>query len=132
MCTENGTKLNAIEQVFGTVYLGKTVTCQWHFKECVKKQLSCVNPLEKESFKRFYSQICYASTASEYERIGNKLEQICERNNMTWWNWWKARHFHIVLAFRGFCVSGLNMAESGQSAMKTRGKMWLSSKKVAF
>ena len=44
---------------------------------------------------------------------------------MTWWNWWKARHFHIVPAFRGFCVSGLNVAESGQSAMKTRGKMWL-------
>ena len=31
-----------------------------------------------------------------------------------------------VPAFRGFCVSGLNMAESGQSAMKTREKMWLS------
>ena len=40
--------------------------------------------------------------------------------------WWKARHFHIVPAFKGYCMSGLNMAKSGQSVMKTRGKMWLS------
>ena len=54
------------------------------------------------------------------EEVTN-LKQICERNNiMTWWNWWKARHFRIVPAFRGFCVSGMNMAESRQSAMKTR------------
>ena len=45
---------------------------------------------------------------------------------MTCQNWWKARHFHIVAVFTGFCVSGLNMAESGQSVMKTRGIMWLS------
>ena len=109
------------------MYMGKTVTCQWNFRECAKMQLSSVNLLEKEIFKSLYSQICYASTASEYERISNNLEQICERNNiMTWWNWWKARHFYIVPAFKGFCVSGLNMEESGQSEMKTRGKMWLS------
>ena len=124
MCNENSANLNVIEQVFGTMYLGKTVT--W---KCAKKQLSSVTPLENETFKSLYSQICYASTASEYERISNNLEQICERNNiMTWWNWWKAKHFHIVPAFSGICVSGLNVAESGQSAMKTRGKcsfLWL-------
>ena len=88
MCNENG-----------TMFLGKTVTCQWYFRECAKKQLSSVNPLEKETFKSLYSQICYASTANEYERISDTLEQICERNNiMTWWAWWKARHFHIVPA----------------------------------
>ena len=109
------------------MYMGKHVTCQWHLRECAKKQLSSVNPPEKETFKSLYSHICYASTASECERIRYKLEQICERNNiMTLWNWWKARHFHIVPAFREFCVSGLNMAASGQSVMKTRGKMWLS------
>ena len=68
ICDENSANMNAIEQVFGTMYLGKTVSCQWHFRECAKKQLSSVNPLEKETFKSPYSQICYASTASKYER----------------------------------------------------------------
>ena len=36
------------------------------------------------------------------------------------------RCFHIVPAFRGLCVSSWNIAGSGQSVMKTRGKMWLS------
>ena len=41
---------------------------------------------------------------------------------MTLWNWWKARQFHIVPEFRGFCVSGLNIAESGQSLVKDKEK----------
>ena len=57
MSNENSTNLNAIEQVFGTVYMGKTVTCQWHFRQCARKQLSSVNALEKETFKSLYSLI---------------------------------------------------------------------------
>ena len=41
--------------------------------------------------------------------------------------WWDERKFHIVRAFRGFNLSGLNLAESGQSGMKpkTRKKLCL-------
>ena len=52
MCNENGTNLNAIEQVFGTMYMGKTVTCQWHIREGAKKQLSSV---------MLCTAMCYAS-----------------------------------------------------------------------
>ena len=34
--------------------------------------------------------------------------------------------FHIVPAFRGFCVSGLNLAEVGHAMLKTTCKIWLS------
>ena len=30
MCDENSANLNAMEQVFGTMYMGKTVTHHWH------------------------------------------------------------------------------------------------------
>ena len=41
--------------------------------------------------------------------------------------WWDDRKLHIIPAFRGFNLSGLNLAESGQSGMKqkTRKKMQL-------
>ena len=34
--------------------------------------------------------------------------------------------FHIVPAFRGFCVSGLNLSEVGHAMLKTTHKIWLS------
>ena len=45
---------------------------------------------------------------------------------LNWWQWWDARKFHIVPAFRGFNISGLNLVETGHSMSKVKGKMWLS------
>ena len=56
------------------------------------------------------------------------LWAICEDNNLVdWFTWWDKRQFHIIPAFRGFNLSGTNLAESGQSGMKpfTRKKMKL-------
>ena len=35
-------------------------------------------------------------------------------------------NFHIVPNFRGFNISGLNLAETGHSMLKVKGRMWLS------
>ena len=45
---------------------------------------------------------------------------------ISWWEWWEAWKFHIVSAFRGFCILGLNLAEVGHAMLKTSHKMWLS------
>ena len=128
MCDEHGGNFNAIRNVYGGEFLGRTVTCQFHFRQCGQKQLSKINVEERETFKTHVSDVCYASVSAEYKRLSNAIEAICERNNCsTWWKWWHARRFHIVPAFRGFGISGLNMAEVGHSGMKTKTKMWLSS-----
>ena len=36
MCDENGANLNAIVTVLGRDFLGKTVTSQWHFRQCAQ------------------------------------------------------------------------------------------------
>ena len=38
----------------------------------------------------------------------------------------ESKAFPYCSSVRGFCVCSLNTAESGQSVVKTRGKMWLS------
>ena len=56
------------------------------------------------------------------------LEHLCEKSGILgWFLWWDERKFHIVPAFQGFNLSGLNLAESAQSGMKpkTRKKMCL-------
>ena len=127
MCDENGTNFNAIVNVFGKEFLGRTVTCQWHFRKCANRQIAKVNKLERETFKNMVNAICYCNTANDYNNVRNALDKICEQNNITkWFEWWKECKYHIVPAYRGFCLSGLNLAETGQSAIKRDRPMWLS------
>ena len=126
MCNENWANFNAIVNVFGKEYLERTVTCQWHFRRCANRQIAKVNKLERESFKNLVNAICYSNTANDYNSVSNALDKICECNKITnWFEWWKEHEYHIVPAYRGFCLSGLNLAETGQSAIKNR-FMWLS------
>ena len=54
------------------------------------------------------------------------LEAICQQSNLgEWWSWWHARCYHIVPAFQGFNLPGVNLAESGNSFIKCRQKMSL-------
>lgn len=40
-------------------------------------------------------------------------------NNISgWWEWWNARRYHIVPVFRGFGLSGLNLAEVGHTTLQ--------------
>ena len=127
MCNENIANLNAIATVLGRDFLGKTVTCQWHFRQCGQHQITSIYVAEQETFKELYTGLCYVNTVSEYDRICTSLDRICKHNNITtWFKWWKEGWFHIVPAFHGFNISGLNLAETGHSIMQTSKKLWLS------
>ena len=59
----------------------------------------------------------------DYTNVSNALENLGKQNDIeNWWSRWAVRHFHIVPAFQGFNISGLNVAETGHSTIKTR---WL-------
>ena len=119
MCDEAGCNFNAIEKVFGQEFLGQTVTCQFHFKSCAKNQIKNINIHEQETFKSLCEKLCYTYTKHDYTKVSNALENLCERNDIgNWWSWWDVRHFHIVPAFLGFNISGLNLAETGHSQSK--------------
>ena len=47
------------------------------------------------------------------------METICiHANCKSWCDFWHRRRFHFVSAFRGFFLSGVNLAEAGQAGMK--------------
>ena len=69
-------------------------------------------------------KLCYTYTKHDYTKVSNALENLCEQNDIgNWWSWWDVRHFHIVPAFWGFNISGLNLVKTGHSAIKTRSVM---------
>ena len=51
MCNKAGCNFNPIESVYGKEFLGRTVTCQFHFKNCAKNQLKHINIHEQQTFK---------------------------------------------------------------------------------
>ena len=113
-CDEAGANFEAISAALGNNVLGKTVTCQWHFQNCARGQLKHVKTYDRETYKKMYKRLCYDTTRNDYERTVRSLDRICERAKITsWWEWWKARSVHIVPAFRGFGLPGLNLAEVG-------------------
>ena len=86
----------------------------------------------KECHRKTFLKLCKrwiaAATRSEYDSISAALRTLCEKSGiLSWFMWWEERKFHIVPAFHGFNLRGLNLAESGQSGMKpkTRKKLRL-------
>ena len=72
-------------------------------------------------------KLCKAYVRSKYIRVVAVLVEICKVNKIiSWWEWWEAQKFHIVPAFRGFCVSDLNLAQVGHAMLNTSFKMQLS------
>ena len=126
MCDEAGANFLAIAEALGEHFLGKTVSCQWHFHQCAKKNTPKVNVNEQETFKSLFNELCYTHTATQFEHICNSMHAICECNGiLNWWNWWHSQRFHIVPAFWGFNLPGINFAEIGHSSMATRTPMSL-------
>ena len=126
MCDEAGANFLAIAEALGEDFLGKTVSCQWHFHQCAKKNTPKVNVNEQETFKSLFNELCYTHTATQFECICNSMHAICECNGiLNWWNWWHSQRFHIVPAFQGFNLPGINFAEIGHSSMATRTPMSL-------
>ena len=125
---EAGCNKNAISRVFGRDALNRTVTCQWHFLQCVHAKAMQVKEHHRKTFHKLCRRWIAATTRSEYDSISAALRTLCEKSGiLDWFLWWDERKFHIVRAFRGSNLSGLNLAESGQSGMKpkTRKKLRL-------
>ena len=125
---EAGCNKNAISRVFGRDAPNRTVTCQWHFLQCVCAKAMQVKEHHRKTFRKLCRRWIAATTRSEYDSISAALRTLCEKSGiLDWFLWWDERKFNIVRAFRGFNLSGLNLAESGQSGMKpkTRKKLRL-------
>ena len=125
MCDERGANMNAIEEVFGKEFMAhkRVVTCQGHFKSCARRQLSGIDKDEQKSFEGLIAKLCECYTKGEYDHISSAPKDICDHNDILhWWEWWEARKYHIIPAFRGFKILGLNLAETGHSMIKTKTK----------
>ena len=127
MMDEKGANYEAITLVFGENFMKtKTVSCQWHFKNCAEKYLVEVPLDERKSFRRYCDELCEAYTRKHYREVQKLILEIVEKYKfMGWWKFWCPRGQHIVPALRGFNLPKMNLAEVGQSTMRAYRKIWL-------
>ena len=76
MCDEAGANFLGIEAELGKEFLAKTVSCQWHFWQCTKNHMKKVDEHEKETFRCLFNELCYTTTAHQFERVSAALEAI--------------------------------------------------------
>ena len=124
---EAGANLQGLRKIYGDEFMERVVTCQFHFKQCARRQLKNIDENDHSTFMHLVTKICSAQTVAEYKKYSDGLEHICVKNNcVRWYNWWKVRRYHLVPALRGFGWTGSNWAEIGHSTMKRSHKVWLS------
>ena len=116
MCDENGANKIAIKRVLGENVARCTVSCQWHFMQCARRQLKNIKKENHEKFLQLAQKLTQCATKHDYLLITKDMQAICEHNQ--WFEWWHARHYHFVPVYRGFWLSGLNLAEVGHSMLK--------------
>ena len=127
MVNESGANFNAIEKVLGKDVAKCTVTCHWHFMSCGRNHIKDINMNERETFETLYQKICYTYTRHDYHKTTESLQTICTWNGIAnWWQWWEVWHFHIVPTFWGFNLSGLSLAEVGNSSIRNKTRLPMS------
>ena len=84
MCDENAANQLAIDKVYRKEFLKRVVTCQWHFKQCILRQLPDVHVMERETFQGVCEKAmsllhCYRLQENQYSirKLSNK-EQYSE------------------------------------------------------
>ena len=126
---EAGCNANGIRQIFGEG-VRKTYSCQFHFMQCLQRQLRLIpgNLAEiRSEFEVLALQLLSCTTLLEYNEIKRKLELLggVVQSINSWLNWWVQRRFNLFPIFRGYCISSLNLAEIGHSTLKRKKQLML-------
>ena len=123
MADENGANKNAIRNVFGEDLQKKMISCQWHYLRCAHKQsYRITDKVMKERFLELTkSMVKDTVTKTLYIQYYKELCTICQKFKTTkWLDFWHERCAHYVPGFGGYGYPSLNLAEPGQSSMRTK------------
>ena len=115
-CNENETNKIAIRAVLGQAMSQKTVSCQWHFLRCTKKQLSCVPENKRAELIELAKKLTMCVTKSDYVHITEQMAHLAKTKK--WFESWHLWCHHFVPVYRGFSLSCLNLAEVGITSVR--------------
>ena len=120
---KTGANKNVIMNVFGEDLQKKTISCQWHYLRCARKQSHQItHKVMKERFLELTkSMVKDTVTKTLYIQYYKELYTIWKKFKTTkWLDIWHEMHAHYVPGFHGYGYPSLNLAEPRQSSMRTK------------
>ena len=121
---EAGAVAAGIRNVFGEEGYRKTSSCQFHYKQCLRRALTNMpNELHDlvEEFRELALDVLKVTTMQQYNEKVRRLKILADALPSSvgnWFDWWLARRYNLFPVFRGFCISSLNQAEIGHATLK--------------
>ena len=79
---EAGANLQGLRKVYGDEFMERVVSCQFHFKQCARRQLKNIDENDQATFMHLVMKICLAQTVAEYKKYADALEHICVKKQM--------------------------------------------------
>ena len=81
MMDEKGANFEAVSRVFGENFRKtKTVTCQWHFRNCGERYITHLPMDVRLTFRRYCKELCRAhthvSTTEMHQRVSSQWQKI--------------------------------------------------------
>ncbi len=125
MFDENAANFNGLEAVFGEEIRSRAFSCKWHFMRNVTKHSVKLPSDQQQKFKDICENLTTCSTVARYKALQSELSAIADEvpELRHFVDWWEARRYHIVGAFRQSGHAGLNLAEVGNSAWSSSHRM---------
>ena len=108
----------------------RTWSCTWHYLRCAQRQSLKFPKDDRKIFLDLAKSLAkVAVTTMQDNNMLCELRRMCtSTGQVKWLQFWHNICEHFVLAFRGFFLPYMNIAESGQSGMwaqQPHGKMLL-------
>ena len=127
---EKGSNWKVVENVYGKELLHRCYSCEFHFKQSVKRRLKdpMFNNGSRAKFQYLCKQMLESSNKANFKRSIQKLEDFLDEEPghaklKDWLNWWVLRKEHIFRAFKDILCPHSNLAEVIHSS-------WVSTKRT--
>ena len=81
----------------------------------------------RDMFKDICCQLCVVTTISKYNMLKARSDEVAKIAPVLekWIEWWHLRRSHIFGPFRTPGLTGVNLAEQGNSSWKPKKPLWL-------
>jgi hypothetical protein len=130
---EHHANRQSLRNVFGDEVLQRTVSCEFHFQQCVNRHAHGLGDSADE-FKRLAHAMLSALSVREYTAAHEDMTQFITTHKSLkhWFDWWHQRRTNVFRAFKPDDSPLSNLAEVGHAKMATLGRSGISLLEAAF
>ena len=115
---EHHANWQSIQSVFGSDAIGRTVSCEFHYKQSVHRHTRMFgSDVAAEKFVKLAEVMLTAVTVNDFDVTCSEMKLFVTAHSELedWYRWWLTRRTHIFRAFKPAGAPASNLAEVGHA-----------------